>query len=287
MFTPSTDVGSAVVTSFSFQLRDTGGTANGGVDMDPTVRTQRFNIAAPLVGLTDSVVVPIKQAQQPLEVEAQVGNGQVNSAPSESRPSGGDGQQAPADLLQGLSGGAPSTVLRTVVAADVGETLLAVANSGASAPVAGSVGLSGATQLLEMFRLAFMQSGPVAVGGAGGTFANGAAPVAGLTATTVQAPVPQAEQEIAGFKVTPQAAAAVGGILISAGFVSWAIRAGGLLTTLLMSVPAWRNVDPLPILAPEEDKPKWATDKVQEREEAALAGLWSAGTGHDTDGTAR
>jgi hypothetical protein len=36
---------------------------------------------------------------------------------------------------------------------------------------------------------------------------------------------------------------------VTAGFVWWLTRSGGLLTTLLMGVPAWRHVDLLPVLA--------------------------------------
>ena len=31
-------------TTFTFQAQDTGGTANGGVDLDPTARTITFNV---------------------------------------------------------------------------------------------------------------------------------------------------------------------------------------------------------------------------------------------------
>ena len=70
------------------------------------------------------------------------------------------------------------------------------------------------------------------------------------------------------------------GVMMAAGFVAWALRGGGLLASLAASVPAWRNLDPLPVLAPEEDKPEWAGDEDEEAdlEERALARLWSAGS---------
>lgn len=39
----------------------------------------------------------------------------------------------------------------------------------------------------------------------------------------------------------------------TAGFVWWLTRSGGLLTTLLLGVPAWRHVDLLPVLARSDD----------------------------------
>jgi hypothetical protein len=37
---------------------------------------------------------------------------------------------------------------------------------------------------------------------------------------------------------------------LTAGFVWWLTRGGGLLTSVLMGVPAWRHVDLLPVLGP-------------------------------------
>jgi hypothetical protein len=40
---------------------------------------------------------------------------------------------------------------------------------------------------------------------------------------------------------------------LTAGFVWWLTRSGGLLTSILMGIPAWRHVDLLPVLAPPRD----------------------------------
>ncbi len=61
--------------------------------------------------------------------------------------------------------------------------------------------------------------------------------------------------------------AQLGGIALSAGVVWWLMRAGGLLASLLASVPAWRNLDPLPILRrddDDEDDVEWNTDADEE-----------------------
>jgi hypothetical protein len=42
------------------------------------------------------------------------------------------------------------------------------------------------------------------------------------------------------------------GVALSAGFVSWAIRGAGLFASMLSSIPAWRHMDPLPVLKEEE-----------------------------------
>lgn len=45
------------------------------------------------------------------------------------------------------------------------------------------------------------------------------------------------------------------GLAFSAGVVAWALRVGGMIASLLATVPAWRNFDPMPIM-PEEDQRK-------------------------------
>ena len=56
----------------------------------------------------------------------------------------------------------------------------------------------------------------------------------------------------------------------------WAMRGAGLLTTILSSAPAWRHLDPMPVLAPEEEKPDWGeeSDDETKREDAAASKLW-------------
>jgi hypothetical protein len=64
------------------------------------------------------------------------------------------------------------------------------------------------------------------------------------------------------------------GIALTAGSVWWALRATGLVTALLASLPAWRQLDFLPVLAEEEgdDAPRWspAEDAEAARDEAAV-----------------
>src|SRR5262245_9363588 len=57
-FTPAPDANGTGYASFTFQVQDNGGTANGGVDLDPTARTMTLNVTAvndPPVGKNTSV----------------------------------------------------------------------------------------------------------------------------------------------------------------------------------------------------------------------------------------
>lgn len=43
-------------------------------------------------------------------------------------------------------------------------------------------------------------------------------------------------------------AASASGVALSAGVVAWILRSGSLLASFLVSLPAWRHFDPLPVL---------------------------------------
>ena len=49
-----------------------------------------------------------------------------------------------------------------------------------------------------------------------------------------------------------------GGMALSVGVVWWASRISGLLGTLIASTPAWRHIDPLPVLGRDDkEEDKW------------------------------
>ena len=66
--------------------------------------------------------------------------------------------------------------------------------------------------------------------------------------------------------------ARVTGLALTAGTVWWALRAGGLLSGLLVSLPAWRHADLLAVLPDEEDDDAWdpLDDDEAERDEQAV-----------------
>ena len=45
----------------------------------------------------------------------------------------------------------------------------------------------------------------------------------------------------------------LGGVALSAGAVWWAVRTSGVLASMAVSAPAWRGIDPLPILSRERE----------------------------------
>ena len=67
-------------------------------------------------------------------------------------------------------------------------------------------------------------------------------------------------------------AEAAAGISLSltAGFVSWALRAGSMAASFLAAMPTWRNFDPMPVLA-ADDKKKQHTI-AEDEEQSTTAG---------------
>jgi hypothetical protein len=60
-------------------------------------------------------------------------------------------------------------------------------------------------------------------------------------------------------QLSAEAAAGVG-ISLTAGFVSWALRAGSMAASFLAAMPTWRHFDPMPILSADEKKRQHAVE---------------------------
>jgi len=65
------------------------------------------------------------------------------------------------------------------------------------------------------------------------------------------------------------------GLAFSVGAVWWAARAAGLMASLLASSPAWRHVDPLPVLGrdDEEEETGW-DDEEKDRKDDEHRAAW-------------
>jgi hypothetical protein len=63
----------------------------------------------------------------------------------------------------------------------------------------------------------------------------------------------------------------MGGIALSVGVVWWASRVTGLIGSLLASMPAWRQLDPLPIVGRDEEEDRWEETEDSEADADELA----------------
>jgi hypothetical protein len=61
--------------------------------------------------------------------------------------------------------------------------------------------------------------------------------------------------------------ASFSGIALSAGFLAWILRGGSLLASFLVSMPAWRHFDPLPVLGLGERDRRKLDRKAREEHE--------------------
>jgi hypothetical protein len=61
--------------------------------------------------------------------------------------------------------------------------------------------------------------------------------------------------------------ASVSGMALSIGFVAWILRGGALLASFLVSMPAWRHFDPLPVLGSAGRDRRERDRKVREGDE--------------------
>ena len=61
--------------------------------------------------------------------------------------------------------------------------------------------------------------------------------------------------------------ASFSGFALSAGFVAWILRGGSLLASFLVSMPAWRHFDPLPVLGAGEGNRRKLDRKAREEQE--------------------
>ncbi len=79
--------------------------------------------------------------------------------------------------------------------------------------------------------------------------------------------------------LTLAGAASASGLALTAGTVWWALRAGGLLTSLVVSMPAWRHADLLAVLPDDEDdEDGWdpSDDEQTARDEEAVGQMLDA-----------
>jgi hypothetical protein len=85
---------------------------------------------------------------------------------------------------------------------------------------------------------------------------------------------PQTEPDTReGAQLTLTQAAQATGVALTAGTVWWALRAGGLVTGLLVSMPAWRHADLLAVLPDDEEDDPWQIpddDEEASRDEQAV-----------------
>ncbi len=249
-YTPTSGASGSPYASFTFRVQDAGGTANGGADTDAVARTMTINVIPALaVGPgTQPAPVPVAQSAPPVQPAA--------AAPSATAPEALTSQNplaaASARLLL-----ASNDVLGSRVDADEGFRIPAAAAQpiasvfataqrlgSATAAAASGFGLSASMTVSDEKQLDFQLFGSQAVADrAGGS----AWRVSGLAGDLDRMRDDMGEQ--VELEHWASGSIAVGSFGLTVGYVLWLLRGGALLASLLSSLPAWRLIDPLPVLS--------------------------------------
>jgi hypothetical protein len=251
-YTPTFGASGSPYASFTFRVQDGGGTANGGADTDGVARTMTINVIPALaVGPGTQPVPPA-----PVQTQSAPPVQPVATAPSESAPVALTSQTplaaASARLLL-----ASNDVFGTRVDADEGfRVQVAAAQPVASVfataqrlanPTPAAVpgfGLSASMPVSDEKQLEFQLFGSTAVSDSAG---GSAWRVTGLAGDLDRIRDDMGEQ--VELEHWASGSIAVGSFGLTVGYVLWLLRGGALLASLLSSLPAWRLIDPLPVLS--------------------------------------
>ncbi|HEY7241459.1 MAG TPA: Ig-like domain-containing protein, partial [Burkholderiales bacterium] len=260
-YTPAFGASGAPYASFTFRVQDSGGTANGGADTDPVARTMTINVIPPLAAGPGVDPVPAPPAPVPAPAPAPLQP--VATPPSQNAPVALSAQTPPAAASARLLL-ASNDVFGTRVDVDEGfrvpvaaaqplPAVFATAQrlTGTIPTAVPGFGLSGSTALAEQKQLDFQLFGTTAVVDSSSGSASRASGLAGELDRMRDDLGEQTELEhwMSG-------SMAVGSFGLTVGYVLWLLRGGALIASLLSSLPAWRLIDPLPVLSrlDEEDE---------------------------------
>jgi len=240
--------------SFTFRAQDSGGTANGGADTDPVARTMAINVIPALAVGPGADPVPVPPA--PVPALAPAPGQPVATPPSQNAPVALTAQTPPAAASARLLL-ASNDVFSTRVDSDEGfrmqvaaaqplPAVFATAQRLATSSSAATPGFgpSGSTALSDEKQLDFRLFGTTAISDSGGSSASRSSGLAGDLDRMRDDMGEQTELEhwMSG-------SMAVGSFGLTVGYVLWLLRGGALIASLLSSLPAWRLIDPLPILS--------------------------------------
>jgi hypothetical protein len=257
-FAPAAGTAGTAYGSFSFTVQDDGGVANGGVDRDPTARTMTIDVApGPAASASgDPAPAPAPAAPAP------------SAAPdiALAHPAAGIAQQIVVQLERApgaASAAGPSSgetagdPVAPIVSTPPIAALDAMPGAAQRAAAAGATALPGAMAVQAPLTL---EAGPVDLSLFGViTASDGASSSSSASqgAAGLAGELDRARDELeerAKIEQWVTGSVAFGSFTVTVGYALWLLRGGALLASLLSSLPAWRLIDPLPVLARVDDE---------------------------------
>jgi hypothetical protein len=259
-YTPDAGAVGASYAAFTFQVQDDG----GGSDTDPVARTLTFDVTPPAppptpphsepAGLAETFQAPATPAppvdtsapQQTVAAAPAAAPAPAAVAPAKAAPPAADlAPSAPELQLAGTTTeqGSGAGIMRGAPVQSA-----SVERPSRDSREAGPTFVPLAQALLGIVADSAQAAtlGPLAAAHAAKPSAVGAAENQALNRALDQ--MREGLEEQGRLEATTQAASAAVGVSMSVGYVVWLLRGGVMLSTLLSSLPAWRMVDPLPVL---------------------------------------
>jgi hypothetical protein len=274
VFTPATGANGAAYSTFTFQVQDDG----AGSDMDLIARALTMNVNAPAVAIPLTLFgTPTPVVDAPLPPVGSVADSET-------------AEQAPTDEE------ATEEQTETVLLAAAGSSTGAQSQSGLGSQVLALKNLSGSQPIILRPELQRSSHSSTEYGSPIKTdiwldFLNSlnssqtTTQVSGENISVIMDRTDFGETSDEQF-FSLESGLQLSGVALSAGFVSWAIRGAGLFASLLTSLPAWRHMDPLPILKKKDEKEKEKDWTLRENddghdfgEDIAVRNLWTPGNG--------
>jgi len=253
-YTPTVGASGVPYASFTFRVQDSGGTANGCADTDTVARTMTINVMSaasvgPAVGPVAVPAPPAKvQSQPPAPVAPAATNGNTPALTEQTAPAAASARLllASNDVLGTRVDVDEGFRFQTVSAQSLGSVFATAQRltgaTPAAAPAFGSPGSVAAVSDEKQFE--FQLFGSIAVSDRAGGSGSRAA---GLAGDLDRVRDDLGEQAYLHHWVS--GSIAVGSFGLTVGYVLWLLRGGALVASLLSSLPAWRLIDPLPVLS--------------------------------------
>jgi hypothetical protein len=256
-YAPAAGASGSPYASFTFHVKDSGGTANGGADTDTVARTITIDVKPAVVAAPSTTDVP-PPPSAPAPVQTQAPAPLDPAAPPTQTPllsTQGDPGAVSARLLLAFAEGAG-------VLADVEEGFQAAVVAG---PLARDPVFASAQRLANAAPGTALQASLAATGEKTSEFEiSGLVTVSDGTTGISSSRTPGLANELdrvreelgerAHLEHWVTGSIAAGSFGLTVGYVIWLLRGGALLASLLSSLPAWRLVDPLPVLSRVDDE---------------------------------
>ena len=285
VFTPATGGSGNGYATFTFQVQDSGGTANGGVDLDPAPKAVTVNVigtsTGPVLAPPAPMVVPVVTVTPAIVPAATTPPAPVTAAASVPARSASS-----ADTVAPPAASAADSAAESRARGDAGAA--AGGPGGAGSAPSGGLALKG-PGLIELQWINVASGDQPALLGAAGANTLADFKLAQAVTSAMQQPAferaldkaREGAQEQVEREERVVSSAIMGSTGLSVGYLVWLLRSGALISSLLSSLPAWRTLDPFPVLSQlgeeEEDEDDDSLEALVAKNSGAPAAPKAAG----------